>query len=149
FPSIFPVSAIHGVGVEALMAAALPPVAVDATLQSETDPDPEHTETDAEHPAESPTSGTPLKLAIIGRPNVGKSSIINALTHAERVIVSAVPGTTRDAVDVAFEVDIEGRRESYVLIDTAGLRKSRRVNDSIEFFSVKRTEDSVARCDLA
>jgi GTP-binding protein len=87
-------------------------------------------------------------VAIVGRPNVGKSSIINALTQSERVIVSPVPGTTRDAVDVPFAVETEGRRESYVLIDTAGLRQKRHVADSIEFFSVKRAEDSIARCDI-
>jgi GTP-binding protein len=65
------------------------------------------------------------------------------------VVVSPIPGTTRDAIDVPFEVDTEGVRESYVLIDTAGMRKTRRVDDSIEFFSVKRTEDSIARCDIA
>jgi GTP-binding protein len=92
---------------------------------------------------------TPLKLAIVGRPNVGKSSIINALTNSERVVVSPIPGTTRDAVDVPFEVVTEGIRQSYVLIDTAGLRKTRRVDDSIEFFSVKRAEESIARCDIA
>src|SRR5438093_13789194 len=86
--------------------------------------------------------------AIVGRPNVGKSSIINALTHSERVIVTPIPGTTRDAVDVPFEVETEGGRQRYVLIDTAGLRKARRVADSVEFFSVKRTEDSIARCDI-
>jgi GTP-binding protein len=65
------------------------------------------------------------------------------------VIVSPIPGTTRDAIDVPFEVETEGRRERYVLIDTAGLRKARRVADSIEFFSAKRSEDSIARCDMA
>jgi GTP-binding protein len=96
---------------------------------------------------QSPT--TSLKLAIVGRPNVGKSSVINALTRSKRVVVSPIPGTTRDAVDVPFEVVTDGVRQSYVLIDTAGLRKARRVNDSIEFFSVKRAEDSIGRCDIA
>jgi GTP-binding protein len=90
-----------------------------------------------------------LKLAIVGRPNVGKSSIINALTQSDRVIVSPVPGTTRDAVDVPFEVETDGQRQKYILIDTAGMRKTRRVNESIEFFSVKRAEESIARCDIA
>ena len=88
-------------------------------------------------------------VAIVGRPNVGKSSLINALTQSQRVIVSPVPGTTRDSVDVPFEIETEGRRDRYVLIDTAGMRKTRSVSDSIEFFSVKRAEDSIARCDLA
>jgi GTP-binding protein len=84
----------------------------------------------------------------VGRPNVGKSSIINALTQSERVIVSPIPGTTRDAVDVPFEVDSEGGRQKYILIDTAGMRKARRVDDTVEFFSVQRTQDSIARSDI-
>jgi len=88
-------------------------------------------------------------LAIVGRPNVGKSSLINALTRSQRVIVTPIPGTTRDAVDVPLEVETEGVRERYILIDTAGIRKERRIGDSIEFFSVKRSEDSIARCDIS
>jgi GTP-binding protein len=130
FDEIFPVTAIHGEGIEALMNAAVKFL-------------PESPEENA-GPA-----GHALKLAIVGRPNVGKSSIINSLTESQRVIVSPIPGTTRDAVDVPFEVETEGRRERWVLIDTAGMRKARRVNDSIEFFSVKRSEDSIARCDIA
>jgi GTP-binding protein len=72
----------------------------------------------------------PIKLAIVGRPNVGKSSIINALTKSSRVIVSPIPGTTRDAIDVPFEVVTDGVRQEYVLIDTAGMRKTRRIDDS-------------------
>ncbi len=64
-------------------------------------------------------------------------------------MVSPVPGTTRDSVDVPFEVETDGVRQNYVLIDTAGMRKTRRVDDSIEFFSVKRAEESIARCDIA
>jgi GTP-binding protein len=63
-------------------------------------------------------------------------------------VVSPIPGTTRDSVDVPFEVVTEGVRQSYVLIDTAGLRKTRSVDDSIEFFSVKRAEESIARSDI-
>jgi GTP-binding protein len=140
FDRLFPVSAIHGGGIGPLMDAALallpaPPPA--AEPDSEAGPSPAR------------EAGAPLKLAIVGRPNVGKSSIINALTHSQRVVVSPIPGTTRDAVDVPFEVETDGVRQSYVLIDTAGMRKLRRVSDSIEFFSVKRAEDSIARCDIA
>jgi GTP-binding protein len=133
FEKLFPVSAIHGEGIEALLEAAvgLLPASENQSL-----------------PAASPAERG-RKLAIIGRPNVGKSSIINALTRSERVVVSPIPGTTRDAVDVPFIIDAEGRRQEYVLIDTAGMRKTRRVNDSIEFFSVKRAEESIARCDIA
>lgn len=134
FDKLFPVSAIHGEGIEPLMDAAT------ALLPTPT-----------AAPADGETSGQtlPLKLAIVGRPNVGKSSIVNALTQSERVVVSPVPGTTRDSVDVPFVVETEGVVQSYVLIDTAGMRKTRRVDDSVEFFSVKRAEDSISRCDLA
>jgi GTP-binding protein len=64
------------------------------------------------------------------------------------VIVSPIPGTTRDAVDVPFEVETDGVRQKYILIDTAGMRKSRRVDDTVEFFSVQRSEDSIERADI-
>ena len=140
FEKIFPVSAIHGLGFEPLMDAALallPPLTEDGALGSTGEP--------ATRQAQSST----LKLAVIGRPNVGKSSLINALTQSERVIVSPIPGTTRDAVDVPFEVETEGVRQRYILIDTAGVRQERRMDSSLEFFSLKRTEASIARCDLA
>lgn len=131
FDKMFPVSAIHGRGVAVLMQAAMDLLPAHAPV------------------AKSEDGGPPaLKLAIVGRPNVGKSSIINALTQSERVIVSPIPGTTRDSVDVPFEVDTDGVRQRYVLIDTAGMRKSRRVDDTVEFFSVKRSEDSIGRADI-
>lgn len=138
FDRLYPLSAIHGHGIDALLeavTAVLPP--------SETPSSPERTGDDPAT-AEAP----PLKLAIVGRPNVGKSSLINSLTRSNRVVVSAIPGTTRDAVDVPFEVETEGRRERYVLVDTAGVRKRRSIDNSIEFFSVKRTEDAIARSDI-
>jgi len=136
FDQIFPVSAIHNRGTAALIEAAVGALpAVAPAPAAGTQPN---------SPAQSP-----LKIAIVGRPNVGKSSLINALTRSERVIVSPIPGTTRDAVDVPFEVETDGVRQQYVLIDTAGMRKARQVDDSIEFFSVKRSEDSIARCDIA
>ncbi len=148
FDKLFPVTAIHGIGIEALMDAALsylPPHVPDAPPAEEPVEDEEATE-DGEKPA--PRRTGPLKLAIVGRPNVGKSSIINALTGSERVIVSPIAGTTRDAVDVPFEVETEGVRQKYILIDTAGVRRQGRVDDSVEFYSVKRTEDSIARSDI-
>lgn len=139
FEKIFPVTAIHGHGVEELMDEAtkyLPQP--DSTLASAAPG--EDSKPDAE--------AQPLKLAIVGRPNVGKSSIINALTGSERVIVSPIPGTTRDAVDVPFEVETDGLRQSYVLIDTAGVRKENRIDDSVEYYSVQRTDESIARADI-
>ncbi len=160
FDKILPVSAIHGDGIEPLMDAAtalLPVVGSPLTEDGgrKTEDGGQRTEDGGRKTEDAPRTTdhslppAPLKLAIVGRPNVGKSSIINALTQSERVVVSPVPGTTRDAVDVPFEVETEGVRQTYVLIDTAGLRKTRQVNDSIEFFSVKRAEDSIARCDIA
>jgi len=112
-------------------------------------PEVEVLETDGDLAEPAPRKKGPLRLAIVGRPNVGKSSIINALTKSERVIVSPIPGTTRDAVDVPFEVETEGVREKYVLVDTAGIRKTRSIDDSVEFFSVQRSQESIARCDIA
>jgi GTP-binding protein len=132
FEKVFPLTAIHGEGIEALMR--------DATALL-----PEATEESGET---TDLGERPLKLAIVGRPNVGKSSIINALTRSERVVVSPIPGTTRDAVDVPLEVEMEGVRQKYLLIDTAGVRQERRIDDSIEFYSVKRTDESIARADI-
>jgi GTPase len=145
FDKIFPVSAIHNEGIEPLINAAVALLPSVPEIPQETGP------TDGE-PSEGETPrrpARPLKLAIVGRPNVGKSTIVNSLTRSERVVVSPIPGTTRDSVDVPFEIETEGVRQAYVLIDTAGMRKTRRVDDSVEFFSVKRSEESIARCDIA
>jgi GTP-binding protein len=145
FEKVFPVSAIHGEGIEPLMREVLGCIPLESLAT--TDQTAAMDETGEVVPRPRPAE--PLRLAIVGRPNVGKSSIINALTRSERVIVSPIPGTTRDAVDVPFEVETDGVRQAYVLIDTAGMRKTRRIDDSIEFFSVQRAQDSVARCDIA
>ena len=149
FDQVFPVSAIHGEGIEPLMSAALALVEARSPKPEVRNEAPSEAEAEDADQASRPALSGPLKLAIVGRPNVGKSSIINALTQSERVVVSPIPGTTRDSVDVPFEVITEGVRQSYVLIDTAGLRKTRSVDNSIEFFSVKRAEESIARCDIA
>ncbi len=148
FEKLFPVTAIHGEGIEALIEAAVALLPSASNQSSVVGSDDAVDDSSAASPA-TPAKDTPLKLAIVGRPNVGKSSIINALTRSERVIVSPIPGTTRDAVDVPFEVETDGVRQKYTLIDTAGIRKTRRVNDTVEFFSVQRSEDSIARCDIA
>jgi GTP-binding protein len=154
FSESFSVSAIHGRGVETMLAAAMTTVSQNVDRPESTIPnDPPST---GRKPAAEVAPGKPepeapreaLKLAFVGRPNVGKSSIVNALTRSERVIVSPVPGTTRDSVDVPFEVETDGVRQRYVLIDTAGMRKTRRIDDSIEFFSVQRSADAIARADV-
>ncbi len=88
---------------------------------------------------------TAVKIAIIGRPNVGKSSFVNALLGTSRHIVSNVPGTTRDAIDSRLKRN--GR--DFLLIDTAGLRKRTKIDRGIEFYSSLRTEKSIERCDVA
>ncbi len=85
-----------------------------------------------------------IKIAIVGRPNVGKSSLVNALLGQERVIVSEIPGTTRDSIDTPFE--FAGNR--YILIDTAGIRKKSRIKEATEKYSVIRTLKSVERADV-
>ena len=139
FEYAFPVSALHDRGIDTSLAQAvkfLPPILIS----------PE----DAEDQEEGQSSKEArMNIAIVGRPNVGKSSIINALTKSQRVIVSEISGTTRDAIDVPFEVETDGVRQHYNLIDTAGIRKRRRVKDSVEFFSVNRSDKAIERCDLA
>jgi GTPase len=147
FEKIFPVSAIHGEGIQNLMDAATAFLPVQSSMSEVQNLKISEITGKTDEPA--PRKKSPLRLAIVGRPNVGKSSIINALTKSERVIVSPIPGTTRDAVDVPFEVETEGVREKYVLVDTAGIRKTRKIDDSVEFFSVQRSEESIARCDIA
>lgn len=85
-----------------------------------------------------------IKIAVIGKPNVGKSSIINELTGENRVIVSPIAGTTRDSIDTPLEID----GEQYTLIDTAGIRRKSKVNEDIEKYSVIRAVAAIERCDV-
>lgn len=101
----------------------------------------------AERLPETPPGPPPdpvMKIALVGKRNVGKSTFINALAGEERVIVSEVPGTTRDAIDVRFEMD--GR--TLIAIDTAGVRKRTKLADSIEFYSYSRATWSIRRADV-
>jgi GTP-binding protein len=126
FSDIVPISAAHGRGITDLVEQIekhLP-----APTLEEAKPDP----------------GVPIKLAIVGRPNVGKSSLINAILQNRRTIVSDAAGTTRDSVDVPYERD----GKQFVLIDTAGMRARRKHNTSVEVFSVMRAEKSIARADI-
>lgn len=84
------------------------------------------------------------KVAVVGKPNVGKSSIINSILGEDRVIVSNIPGTTRDAIDTPFEKD----GQKYVLIDTAGMRKKGKISESIERYSVIRSLTAIERADV-
>ncbi|KNY26052.1 ribosome biogenesis GTPase Der [Pseudobacteroides cellulosolvens] len=85
-----------------------------------------------------------IKVAVIGKPNAGKSSLINKILGEDRVIVSDIPGTTRDAIDTYFEKD----DEKYVFIDTAGIRRKSKINESIERYSIIRSWTAVERADV-
>lgn len=85
-----------------------------------------------------------IKIAVIGKPNVGKSSLVNCLLGENRVIVSPIAGTTRDSIDTPFEKD----GEKYMLIDTAGIRRRSKVNENIEKYSVVRAVAAIERCDV-
>ncbi len=124
-PTLFAVSAKRGSGVAALMDAALEPLEIVAT-------------------PEAPDSGT--RLAVIGRPNAGKSTLINRLLRDDRLIVSSEPGTTRDSIDVALEW--QGR--TLTLVDTAGIRRKSRVKSgSLEAFSVAQALRCIHRAQVA
>ncbi|MGH8041009.1 MAG: ribosome biogenesis GTPase Der [Rudaea sp.] len=120
-------SAAHGRGVPALVEAILTGLPV-------ADPD--------DIAAETPTEG--IRVAIVGRPNVGKSTLVNRLLGEDRVVVSDVAGTTRDSIYVALERD--GKR--YTLIDTAGVRRRARVEEAVEKFSVIKTLQSIAAANV-
>jgi GTP-binding protein len=98
-------------------------------------------------PAEDPPDDDTdiFRLALIGRPNVGKSSLVNAWIGSERVIVSDVAGTTRDAIDLPLEV--EGR--AVVVVDTAGMRRQAKVTESVEYYTALRSQRAVERADVA
>ena len=87
----------------------------------------------------------PVRLAVIGRPNVGKSSLVNAFLGRERVIVSEVAGTTRDAIDTELEIDGRMLR----LVDTAGIRRQAKVQESVEYYTVLRSQRAAERADVA
>ncbi len=95
--------------------------------------------------AERPVGEEAIKVAILGRPNVGKSSLLNALVGRERVIVSEVPGTTRDAIDTVLRRD----DTTFVLVDTAGLRRKRKHRQGIEYYSELRALEAAERADVA
>ncbi len=96
-------------------------------------------------PSPSSVDSQRAKLAIVGRPNVGKSMLLNAIVGEERAIVDQIPGTTRDAVDTVFSYN----GQELLLIDTAGIRRRGRVDVGVEYYSVIRALRSISRCDVA
>ncbi|MBK8974897.1 MAG: ribosome biogenesis GTPase Der [Planctomycetes bacterium] len=97
---------------------------------------------------DQPADEAVLKFAVVGKRNSGKSTLINHLAGAERVIVSEIPGTTRDAIDVVFDVTLESGPRRLMAIDTAGVRKRSRLQDAIELFSYTRATESIRRADV-
>ncbi len=91
-----------------------------------------------------PPADAVMKIAVVGRPNTGKSTLINTLARAERMIVSERPGTTRDSVDVRFELD----GLPFLAIDTAGVKRKAKIRESLDFYSVHRAERSIRRADV-
>jgi len=123
FDPLFPIAAIHGLNVATLVAAA----------------------TEDFPAAMAGESAPPTRLAIVGRPNVGKSPLINSILQSERTIVSEIAGTTRDSVDAPFT---HGEKP-YILVDTAGLRHRRKIASSVDQFGLMRAERSIRECDVA
>ncbi|MBX3423938.1 MAG: ribosome biogenesis GTPase Der [Pirellulaceae bacterium] len=97
------------------------------------------------HPDESDITDPRMKLAIVGRRNVGKSTFVNSLAKAQRMIVSEVPGTTRDSVDVHFNLD----GHKFVAIDTPGLRRNKSIRTDIDFYGLHRAQRSIRRADVS
>jgi GTP-binding protein len=89
-----------------------------------------------------------LRVAFVGRPNVGKSLLINRLLQSERVIVSSEPGTTRDSVDVPLVAGTGNQRIGYMLVDTAGVRQPKKIKQAVDSFSQLRAKDSIASADI-
>lgn len=94
-------------------------------------------------PGEKPPEAA-MKIAVVGRPNAGKSTFINTLTETERMIVSEIPGTTRDSVDCRFQLD----NMEFIAIDTAGIRRKSKVRDNVDYYSIHRAERSIRRSDV-
>jgi GTP-binding protein len=95
-------------------------------------------------PEASRPADAEMKIAVVGRPNTGKSTLINTLARTERMIVSERPGTTRDSVDVRFELD----GVPFLAIDTAGVKRKARIRESLDFYSIHRAERSIRRADV-
>jgi GTPase len=132
FEHVVEASAAHGKGIEELVAIISEKLGLKEASAT------------AEQGAERVEKARPLKLAIIGRPNAGKSSLVNAILGQERAIVSPVAGTTRDALDI--EAGFNGKR--YQLIDTAGIRRRAKLDTYVEISSVERSIQSIKRADL-
>ena len=125
FP-VFPVSALHNRGFDPFMRVVLNAL-----------PD-----------VENPTKENPLKVVVAGRPNAGKSLYLNRLMNCDRLIVSNVPGTTRDSIDVPFSIGKGPQARHYVFVDTAGMRHRSKIDDSVEWYSHLRSTTSIESAEI-
>jgi len=135
FPDVFPISASHGRGIGELLDAVVARLPQAARVPA----------TAAEGATAESAENAPLRLAFIGKPNVGKSSLVNCLLGEERVLVHDQPGTTRDPIDTPLSF---GGRE-YLLVDTAGMRRRRSIDTLTEHVAAKMARDQLDRCDVA
>ena len=149
FKDIVPISCLHRSGIDQLLEKVFAELPEELTKpEPENDSDDGFFNSDDEEAPALPKSQQPLRIAIVGRPNVGKSSLINALLGEERVITSDIAGTTRDAVDIDFSIKFHGEERPAILVDTAGLRKTAKVHDAVEKFSVMRAEAAILHAEL-
>ena len=132
---LYSISAEHGVGVGELL---------DDVMRQLPAPQPDADGAEAQTEEEKNQITAPLRVAVVGRPNVGKSTLINRLLGFERSVVDSTPGTTRDSLDTPFEL----LGESCILVDTAGIRRKARIDNRIEQFSVSQSLKAVERADL-
>ena len=140
--TIHQIAAAHGRGVSLLLEQALTPLAEEFP-DMQVQPKEVHEELDAEQQLER-LKNLPIKLAIVGKPNVGKSTLTNRILGEDRVVVFDMPGTTRDSVYIPLERD--GRE--YILIDTAGVRRRKRVADAVEKFSIVKTLQAIEEANV-
>ncbi|MBO1255355.1 ribosome biogenesis GTPase Der [Alteromonas sp. 5E99-2] len=142
--TVHQIAAAHGRGIGQLLTTTLSPLASDfPDMKIEPQSDEAATEEDAEAQRERLQS-LPIKLAIVGKPNVGKSTLTNRILGEDRVVVFDMPGTTRDSIFIPFERD----EREYIIIDTAGVRKRKKVSDAVEKFSIVKTLQAIEESNV-
>lgn len=128
--NIYPISCMHSVGISDLIEGAFAKIPEEAWGDEEK------------------VASTRMKIAVVGRPNVGKSSLVNRILGRDRVMVSNIPGTTRDAIDEPVDLEYNGEQLPITIIDTAGMRRKKQIDTVVEFFSLSRSETAINRCDM-
>ena len=128
FGETMSISSLHGIGIGDLLDKVVDNIALESSEGSRRGSGEERA----------------VKLAVIGKPNAGKSSFVNGVLEEDRITVSDIPGTTRDSIDTYFEKD----RKSFVIIDTAGIRSKGKIKDAVTYFSILRTEETIKKSDV-